>query len=143
MAQLSPYLTFNGNCIEAFDFYRSVFGGEYSTIMKYGDIPATEPAMPGADPEKLVHISLPISAETVLMGCDMPASYGQAVFGSNFAISINTASKEETEKLFNGLSEGGKVNMALGDTFWGAYFGMAVDKFGIQWMVSYDKNSQK
>ncbi|GAA4466479.1 VOC family protein [Nemorincola caseinilytica] len=143
MAQLSPYLTFNGNCMEAFEFYRSVFGGEFSAIMKNSDIPEGVPSMPGTDPEKLLHISLPISAETVLMGCDMPAAYGQAVFGTNFAISINTAGEEETTKLFNGLSAGGKITMPLGDTFWGAFFGMFIDKFGIHWMVSYNKNPQK
>lgn len=143
MAQLSPYLTFNGNCKEAFDFYRSVFGGEFLAIMKNSDIPAEVPSMPGADPEKLLHISLPISKETVLMGCDMPEAYGQAVFGTNFAISVNTGSTEETTKLFNGLSEGGKTTMPLGDTFWGSFFGMCIDKFGIHWMVSFDKNPKQ
>jgi len=142
MAQLSPYLTFNGNCQEAFDFYKSVFGGEYATVMTYGQVPKNIPDTPQSSPDKLIHISLPISAETILMGCDMPDAFGSAVFGNNFSISIAAASADEADRLFTGLSKDGKINMPMADSFWGAYFGMFTDKFGISWMVSFDKSRQ-
>lgn len=138
MAQLSPYLTFNGNCLEAFNFYKSAFGGEFATVMTYGQVPASEDNPGTADPNKIIHISLPISKETAIMGCDMPAAYGQAIFGSNFNISVNAASREEADHLFAALSTGGKVVMPMADTFWGAWFGMCTDPFGIQWMISHD-----
>jgi PhnB protein len=142
MAQLSPHLTFDGNCAEAFNFYKSVFGGEFSVVMKYGDVPVDAPMPPNTESGRLVHISLPISAETVLMGCDMPAGYGEAIPGNNFNISISAASTEEADKLFSGLSAGGSVRVPMDNTFWGAYFGMLTDKFGINWMVGYDKPQQ-
>jgi PhnB protein len=144
MASVNVYLTFNGNCKEAFDFYKSVFGGEYPYIGTFGEMPPMEGQETSEeDKDKIMHVSLPISKETTLMGSDAGcegASRYQA--GNNFSISINADSKQEAEKLFNGLSAGGLVTMPLTDTFWGAYFGMFTDQFGIGWMVNYDDPSK-
>lgn len=145
MTTINPYLTFSGNCMEAFEFYKSVFGGEFPYVGKFKDMPEN-PAYPISeeDKEKIMHISLPISEETVLMGSDSSEAFGKAtVPGNNFSISINSKTKEETERLFNGLSEGGQVTMPLNETFWGSYFGMFTDKFGIQWMVNCELNQNK
>jgi PhnB protein len=140
MATVNVYLTFNGNCKEAFDFYKSVFGGDYPYVGTFGEMPPTEgKTMPEADKDKIMHISLPISKETILMGSDTGGEWASHFnAGNNISLSINTGSKEEADKLFNGLSAGGQVTMPLADTFWGAYFGMWTDKFGINWMVNYD-----
>jgi len=146
MAQVNPYLTFNGNCEEAFDFYKSVFGGEFPYIGRYKDMPPMDgcEAISEEEREKIMHVSLPISSETVLMGSDSSESFGHApIVGTNFSISINADSVEEAEKLFNGLSAGGKIKMPLNKTFWGAYYGMFTDKFGINWMVNHDQNEKK
>jgi PhnB protein len=137
MTMINPYLTFNGNCEEAFNFYRSVFGGEFLRIVRFKDDPSEQP-MPEGQREKIMHIALPIGQETVLMASDRPDVFGPVTIGSNFSISIHTESEEETDNLFKGLSAGGQVAMSLHKTFWNAYFGMLTDKFGIQWMVSYD-----
>lgn len=140
MAQINPYLTFNGNCEEAFVFYKSVFGGEFPYIGKFKDMPPTDgQKIPESQLEKIMHVSLPISKETSLMGSDSSPEFGQAtVMGNNVTISINAESKDEADRLFNGLSAGGKVTMPMNTTFWGAYFGMFTDKFGIHWMVNFD-----
>ena len=140
MATINAYLTFDGTCEEAFNFYKSVFGGDFPMVGKFGDMPPQEGMPPISDEVKnrIMHMSLPISAETVLMGSDtMPGIHDHQV-GNNISLSINTDSREEADRVFNGLSEGGKVSMPLADTFWGAYFGMWTDKFGINWMVNYD-----
>jgi len=142
MAQINPYLTFGGNCEEAFNFYKSVFGGEFPYIGRFNEMPPMEgrPELSAEEGEKIMHVSLPISKETILMGSDSSEAFGQtAVLGNNFSISINTDSEEEADQLFNGLSAGGKVTMPMEKTFWGAYFGMFTDKFGINWMVNYDE----
>ncbi|MBS1552853.1 MAG: VOC family protein [Bacteroidetes bacterium] len=139
MTTINPYLTFNGNCEEAFNFYKSVFGGEFPYIGRFKDMPSQDP-IPENEAQKIMHVSLPVGGNTVLMGSDSLESYGKKHQpGNNFSISVNTDTKEETERIFNGLSEGGNITMPLMDTFWGAYFGMATDKFGIQWMINYDK----
>jgi PhnB protein len=143
MAAVNPYLNFNGTTEEAFNFYKSVFGGEFLTLQRFSDMPSEIPAPAGTDQGRILHVSLPISAETVLMGSDVPDSYPAPITGTNFSISINTESEEEATKLFNGLSAGGQVTMPLAKAFWGAYFGMFTDKFGIQWMVNYDYNQNK
>ena len=140
MATINAYLTFDGTCEEAFNFYKSVFGGDFPMVGKFGDMPPQEGMPPISDEVKkrIMHMSLPISAETVLMGSDtMPGIHDHQV-GNNISLSINTDSREEADRVFNGLSAGGKVSMPLADTFWGAYFGMWTDKFGINWMVNYD-----
>ncbi|MCH5718793.1 VOC family protein [Niabella hibiscisoli] len=140
MATVNVYLTFNGNCKEAFDFYKSVFGGDYPYVGTFGEMPPQEGmTMPDEDKNKIMHISLPISKETMLLGSDTGGEWSAGFQkGNNFSISINADSREEAEKLFNGLSAGGQVTMPMNDTFWGAYFGMFSDKFGISWMVNYD-----
>lgn len=140
MATVNVYLTFNGNCKEAFDFYKSVFGGEYPYIGTFGEMPLQE-GMPVSeeDKNKIMHISLPISQETMLMGSDAGGGWGEKLKeGNNFSLSLNANSREEADKLFNGLSVGGSVTMPPAETFWGAYFGMWTDKFGINWMINYD-----
>ena len=139
MTAVNPYLNFSGNCEEAFDFYRSVFGGEFLMVMRFKDVPA-EYQMADSEAEKIMHVSLPIGPGTVLMGSDTPAAMGPVTNGTNFFISISTGSEAEATALFNGLSAGGQISMPLGKAFWGAYFGMLTDKFGVQWMVSYDYN---
>ena len=137
---VNPYLMFNGTCEEAFLFYRSVFGGDFPYIGKYKDAPAEEGEVLSEEAlNRIMHVSLPIG-NTILMGSDSHPRYGDVGFGDNFSISINAESREDADKIFNGLSAGGKVEMPMNDTFWGSYFGMFKDKFGINWMVSFDKN---
>lgn len=142
MTKLNAYLTFNGNCEEAFLFYKSVFGKEFLYLGRYKDIPpADRQTFPLEDDEKIMHVSLPISKETILMGCDSPEVHGQgAIFGNNISLSINTDNKEEADRLFNGLSVGGEIKMSMSQTFWGSYFGMLTDRFGINWLISCDSN---
>lgn len=136
-------MTFNGNCEAAFDFYKSVFGGEFDYKSKFKDMPRQEglPPILGDDLEKIMHVSLPISKETVLMGSDTAGEWAtQFVAGNNFSISINAESKSEADYLFNRLSEGGSIMMPMSPTFWSSYFGMLTDKFGINWMLGFDEN---
>lgn len=142
MAAINTYLIFNGTCEAAFLFYKSVFGGEFEQISKFGDMPSSE-EMPLSDDDKnrVMHVSYSIG-NSILMGSDSNTQSGDVAIGNNFSISINAGSREETEKLFNGLSSEGKITMRLQDTFWGAYFGMFTDKFGINWMVNFDEAPQ-
>lgn len=139
MATTNTYLNFNGHCEEAFNFYKSVFGGEFTYIGRFGEMPPSEEfSVSEADKDKVMHVSLPIGS-SVLMGSDNGEHYEASfVKGNNFSVSINAESREEADKLFNGLSVGGQATMPMSDTFWGAYFGMFTDKFGINWMVNYD-----
>jgi len=141
MATINPYFNFKGNTEEVFGFYKSVFGGEYAMVMRYKDAPP-EHQMGESDGEKIMHMALPIGQHTILMGSDWPEAYGKPIEGSNVSISISVDSKEEADKLFNGLSAGGQATMPMENTFWGSYFGMLKDKFGFNWMVSYDENPQ-
>ncbi|MCZ6704217.1 MAG: VOC family protein [Ignavibacteria bacterium] len=144
MTTINTYLSFNGNCEEAFNFYKSVFGGEFAHIAKFKDMPEN-PKFPVAesDKEKVMHISFPISKESILMGSDTGGEWA-AKFkqGNNFSISINADNKVEADRLFNDLSQGGQIIMPMNKTFWDSYFGMFTDKFGIQWMVSFDDASR-
>lgn len=142
MTSVNPYLSFNDNCKEAFDFYRSVFGGEFDMVMRFKDVPA-EYQMGEDEAEKIMHMSLPIGQGTMLMGSDTPAGMGTLTPGNNFGVTISTESEAEADRLFNGLSAGGQVTMPLGKQFWGDYFGMFTDKFGIQWMVGCADNQQR
>jgi PhnB protein len=145
MAVVNVYLNFDGNCEEAFNFYKSVFGGEFGYVGRFSDMPDGEGKPISAEEQnRIMHISLPISKETALMGSDTGGEWA-AHFkqGTNFSISVNASSKEEADKIFNGLSNGGMVTMPLADTFWGDYFGMCADKFGINWMMSYNENQNK
>jgi len=142
MTTINPYITFNGNCEAAFNFYKSVFGGEFAYFGRFNQMPPQEgmPPMPEEFGEKIMHVSLQIG-NTILMGCDNGGEWApQLMVGNNIAISINTGTKEEADRIFNGLSEDGNITMPLGETFWGAYFGMFTDKFGINWMISVDLN---
>ena len=138
MATLNPYLNFMGNTEEAFNFYKSVFGGEFTMLQRMKDTPDGDKLSP-EDQKKVMHVSLPVGKGNTLFGTDMLESMGhQMNQGNNISLSLSTESEAETEKLFNALSAGGKVGMPLEKMFWGAYFGMCTDKFGIQWMVNYD-----
>jgi PhnB protein len=144
MATINPYLNFNGNTEEAFNFYKSVFGGEFAAVMRFGDVSQTGgcDGMKVAENEldKIMHIALPIGRGNILMATDGLESMGQNFkVGDNFSISITADSRAEADELFGSLSEGGKVEMPLAEAFWGDYFGMLQDKFGIQWMVSYNE----
>lgn len=145
MATVNVYLTFNGNCEEAFNFYKSVFGGSFPYVGRFGEMPPQGgKPLPEADKNKIMHISLPVSNETILMGSDTGGEWASNYKpGNNFSISINALSKEEADKLFKGLSAGGTVTMPMNKTFWGAYFGMFTDKFGINWMVNFDEQPVK
>jgi len=146
MTTVNVYLTFDGNCKEAFDFYKSVFGGEFPYVGKFGEMPPQEgmPPIPEKDKDKIMHISLPISKETIIMGSDTGGEWAPALQqGNNFSISVNTDSKEEADRIFNELSVGGQVLMPMDKTFWDSYFGMFTDKFGINWMVGCEENKGK
>lgn len=140
MAHLNPYLNFSGNTEEAFNFYKSVFGGEFLNVTRFGDTPEKD-RVPAQERDKIMHIALPIGNGNILMATDALDSMGHHLKpGNNFHLSVETGSKEEADKLFNGLSVGGKITQPIKDQFWGAYFGSITDKYGINWMISYDKN---
>lgn len=143
MASFHPYLNFEGNTEEAFNFYKSVFGGDFAVLQRFGETPACE-GMPAEDANKIMHVSLPLgNSGTVLMGTDALKSMGHTITkGDNFSISIAAESEEEADRLFNALSAGGKVAQPMQKMFWNAYFGMFTDKFGIQWMINYDYAQQ-
>ena len=138
MAQINPHINFNGNAEEAFTFYKSVFGGEFAKIMRFKDISSPEFPVTENDANKIMHIALPIG-KNILMANDVPESMGQINENENRSkISISAESKEEADKLFNGLSVGGQIEVQIGDSPWGSYFGMFRDKYGIEWMVDFD-----
>mgnify|MGYP006282928851 CR=1 FL=1 len=145
MTAVNIYLNFDGTCEEAFTFYKSVFGGEFPYVGRFKDMPPQEgmPPLPEGAADKIMHISLPISKETMLMGSDTVSGFGPELkTGNNFAITASTDSREEADRIFNALSEGGQVTMAMNQTFWGDYFGMLTDKFGINWMISFAQEQQ-
>ncbi len=142
MTKVNAYMTFNGDCEEAFSFYKSVFGGEFLYIGRYKDVPPTDrQTFRLENDEKIMHVSLPISKETILMGCDSTEAYGQGtIFRNNISLTISLDNKEEADRLFNELSVGGQIKMSMSQTFWGAYFGMFTDRFGINWLINCDSN---
>jgi len=138
MPSINPYLNFAGNTEEAFKFYQSVFGGELN-LMRFSDTPEAG-NMPPTVKDKIMHASLPIGNNNYLMATDACEEMGfNLTQGNNYYVCISPDSREDADKLFNGLAEGGKINMPLQDMFWGAYYGDLTDKFGIKWMVNYDK----
>ena len=138
MAAINPHIQFNGNAEEAFTFYKSVFGGEFAKIMRYKNISSPEYPIPESDANRIMHIALPIGKTNSLLGSDVLQMMGQVTENDNRnTISISAESREEADKLFNGLSEGGKIEMPLMDGPLGSYFGMFADKYGIQWMVDF------
>lgn len=137
MANLNLYLNFKGNTEDAFNFYKSVFGGEFSSLERYKNMPESD-KLSVDEQNKIMHISLPVGKNITLMGTDLIESMGQKlVIGNNCSIMIDAESKEEADNLFEKLSAGGKVEMSMQDTFWNAYFGSFTDRFGVQWMVNY------
>lgn len=143
MTTINPYLIFNGDCEAAFLFYQSVFGGEIPYMGKFNEMPIDEnsPKLSEVDANRVMHVCLPIG-NTMLMGSDSNEASGAVTFGNNFSVSINVESIAEADRIFNGLSAGGNAYMPMIKTFWGAYFGMFTDKFGVNWMVNFDE-SQK
>jgi PhnB protein len=143
MAIINPYLNFLGNTEEVFNFYRSVFGGEFAVLQRYKDTPEAAANLSAEDANKIMHISLPIGNGNVLMGTDALGSMGQNLTnGNSIYLSVSTASDAEADKIFQGLSEGGTVTMPLQKMFWDSYFGMVNDRFGTQWMVEHNHNEQ-
>lgn len=144
MTKVNTYLNFVGNTEEAFNFYKSVFGGEFSAVVRFKDFPMQGMNIPKEDENKIMHIGLPIGKDNVLMATDTLESLGQKlVQGNNVYISVHPESKEEADRIFNALSAGGTIEMPIGDQPWGDYFGMFRDKFGVQWMVNYSYPKQK
>ncbi len=140
MAKTSTYLNFNRNTEEAFNFYKSVFGGEFiGDINRMGEVPAQDgqPPLAEADKNLVMHVALPILGGHMLMGTDAPESLGMKLtFGNNMYINLEPDTREETDRLFKALSKGGKVEMKLQEMFWGDYFGSCTDRFGVQWMFN-------
>ncbi|RYZ48666.1 MAG: VOC family protein [Sphingobacteriales bacterium] len=144
MPAINPHVNFNGNAEEAFTFYKSVFGGEFAKIVRFKDMASDEFPVPGNEENKIMHIELPIGTVNSLMGNDVPEFMGKVNENENRSkISIAAESREEADKLFNGLSVGGTVEMPMEDSFWGSYFGMFRDKYGIEWMVNFDPSRTK
>ncbi len=138
MATINPHINFNGNAEEAFTFYKSVFGGEFSTIMRFKDLASEEFPVADHEANKIMHIALPIGTST-LMANDVPEILGRTNENENRSkIVITAESKEEADTLYHGLSAGGQIEMPIADSPWGSYFGMFRDKYGIEWMVSFD-----
>lgn len=135
--KINPYLNFPGTAEEAFNFYKAVFGGEFSMVQRFKNMPGADKLPPGVE-HLILHISLPLGNDIVLMGSDAPEQMGfNVVAGNNSYISVSPDSKEEADRLFKGLSAGGQIEMPLADVFWGSYFGSFTDKFGIKWMIDY------
>lgn len=137
MATINPHINFNGNAEEAFEFYRSVFGGEFKKIIRLKDISSPEFPVPEKEMNKILNISLPIG-KSVLIANDVPEMLGPVSENENRSkISVSADSREEADRIFAGLSVGGSVEMPMGDVPWGAYFGMFRDKYGIEWMIEF------
>jgi PhnB protein len=140
MAQINPYINFNGNAEEALNFYKSVFGGEFAKIIRFKDIASPEFTVPENEANKIMRITLSIG-KNILIANDVPEFMGRVNENENRSkISISAESREEADKLFNGLSEGGNIEMPMGDSPWGSYFGMFRDKFGIEWTVEFTQD---
>jgi PhnB protein len=140
MANINPHINFNGNAEEAFNFYKSVFGGEFARVMRFKDLASAEFPVAENEENKIMHIALPIG-KNVLMANDVPEILGRTNENENRSkIVISAESMEEADKLFHGLSAGGQIEMPISDSPWGSYFGMFRDKYGIEWMVDFDSN---
>jgi PhnB protein len=142
LALINPHINFNGNAEEAFTFYRSVFGGEFAKIIRFKDLNLPEFKVSPNDANKILHIALPIG-KSALMGNDVPEFMGRTNENENRSkISITADSREEADKIFNGLSVGGTIEGSMGDSPWGTYFGMFRDKYGIEWMIEFDPKNK-
>ncbi|MDO8897720.1 MAG: VOC family protein, partial [Bacteroidales bacterium] len=144
MATTNIYLNFNGNCEDAFNFYKSVFRIGFSYFSRFGQVPENDKYTASeAYKNKIMHVAIPIG-QSILMGSDCgEENAGNFLQGNNFSVSVTADTKEEAERLFNGLAEGGQIIMPLNSTFWGDYFGMLTDKFGINWMVSFNEYQEQ
>ena len=141
MANINPHINFNGNAEEAFNFYKSVFGGEFSKIIRFKDLTVAGIPMPEKEANKIMHIELPIGSSS-LMANDVPESMGRTNENENRSkIVVRAQSKDEAAKIFSGLSAGGQIEMPIDDSPWGTYFGMSRDKYGIEWMIEFDPKS--
>ena len=144
MIKFNTYLNFAGNAEEAFNFYKSVFGGEYSSVVRFKDMPMEGVKIPSEDENKIMHIGLPIGKDDVLMASDSLESLGQKlVMGNNIYISVHPDSKAEADRIFQSLSAGGTIEMTIADQPWGDYWGSFKDKFGVLWMVDYSSPTAK
>lgn len=143
MATMNPYINLPGTIEEAFNFYKSVFGGEFTAIQRFKETPVAN-MVQANEKDKLMHVALPIGKGNLLMGTDALESMGHRVtFGNNFHIAIEADSKDEAKRIFDKLSVGAKIVQPLKDEFWGAYYGQFTDKYGISWMVNYTYPKQK
>jgi PhnB protein len=138
VTKLHSYLNFAGNAQEAFDFYKSVFRAEFSSVVRFGDFPMEGVTIPKEDEDKVMHIALPIGKDNILMASDVLESLGQQlVQGNNVYVSVHPDSRDEADRIFADLSEGAEIEMPIADQAWGDYYGALKDKFGVQWMVNY------
>lgn len=136
MKEINPYLTFTDNCEEAFEFYRSVFGGEFTAIMRFGDMDFGMP-IDDVEKSKVMHVALPIGSGS-LMGSDSPASMGTVSHGTTMSIAVSPESEPEARRVFDALADGGEITMPIDNAPWGALFGMVNDKYGFTWLVNFD-----
>ena len=144
MALINPHINFNGNAEEAFEFYKSVFGGEFSKVVRLKDLASADFQVAANDADKIMHIALPIGKNNRLIGNDVPEFLGRVDENENRSkISISAESKDEADHLFNGLSVGGSIEVPMNDSPWGSYFGMFRDKYGIEWIVEFDPEYQE
>ena len=135
---LNIYLTFDGSCEEAFDYYKSVFGGEFVVKQRFSDGPPEMQGVAKGEENRIMHVSLPVGA-SVLMGSDTASGHaGPVVIGNNFSVSFTPKTRGEADAAFAKLKDGGKETMPMQETFWGSYFGMCTDRFGVQWMINMD-----
>lgn len=143
MPTLTPYLNFDGNTEEAFNFYRSVFGGDFmgEGFMRFGGMPDSD-QLPEEIKNRVMHVTLPVGDSLLMASDTMPGYGGEFVVGNNSSIMISPESREEADRLFDALSEGGKAEMPMQDMFWGAYFGSFTDKYGVSWMIHYQAQNE-
>lgn len=141
MQAVNLYINFDGNCFEAFNYYKEIFGTEFNMVMRFKDAPPSDdmPAPSAEDAEKIMHISLPIGEGTSIMGSDVAGPWaGDFKVGNNFQVNVHTDSRERADAFFAHFAQGGIPIMPMADTFWGAYFGMCIDKFGVSWMINVE-----
>jgi PhnB protein len=142
MAHINPHINFNGNAEEAFNFYKSVFGGAFIKMIRFKDLSNTEHQLSEKEANKIMHIALPIG-NSILMANDVPDFLGRVNENENRSkIFVAAQSREEADKVFNGLSKGGTIEMPIGESPWGSYFAMFRDKYGIEWMVEFESNAK-
>jgi PhnB protein len=137
MRKMHPYLNFDGQAEEAFNFYKSILGGEFLMLQKMGDMPNAD-QVPDSEKNLVMHVALPINEHTILMASDCSSAFAETFQqGNNMYINLNAESREDADRLFEGLSAGGTIEMPMADMFWGDYFGSFKDKFGVPWMINF------